>query len=94
MGEFLSGKFRILLILGWIPLLVWSGGCKVRAQKTSREGIRTAYQEVNARIATCQEDGSPCGLYVNRLTTNSGEEPWAAVGIYQSKRDLWYQRDP
>lgn len=74
-------------------ILLLCGSCTLRAQKRQKEDIRSAHEEANARIERCLDEGSPCGLYINRIQTNTGEEPWAAVGNYTSTRDLWYSRD-
>ncbi len=85
---------RTLSITSGLIILLLLGSCTLRAQKQLKQDIFDAYQKVNLRIERCQEEGSPCGLYLNQIQTNPGEEPWAVVGIYQSTRDLWYQRDP
>lgn len=76
-----------------VIILFLCGSCSLRAQKSQKQDIRNAYQEANSRIERCLDEGSPCGLFLNRIQTNSGEEPWAVVGIYTSTRDLWYARD-
>lgn len=80
------------LFSGLIILLL-CGSCTLRAQKRQKQDIRDAHQETNIRIERCLDEGSPCGLYFNRIQTNFGEEPWAAVGNYTSTRDLWYNRN-
>jgi hypothetical protein len=85
---------RICLpFLNGLVILVLCGSCTLRAQKRQKQDIRVAYGEANSRIERCLDEGSPCGLFLNRIQTNSGEEPWAVVGIYASTRDLWYSRD-
>ena len=53
--------------------------------------IRAIYNEINSSIVNCQKQvEEPCGLYLNTLEINKGNEPWAAVGIYHSNQDFWY----
>lgn len=83
---------RIPLYSGLMIVILLGGGCALRAQKTQKQDIRNAYETVNLRIERCKDEGAPCGLYLNQIQTNQGEEPWAVVGTYESTRDLWYQR--
>lgn len=92
-------SMKTLIHKSWFALysglafLLLSGGCVLKAQKAQTQEIQNTYKEVNLRIERCEDEGAPCGLFLNRIQTNPGEEPWAVVGTYESTRDLWYQRD-
>jgi hypothetical protein len=56
--------------------------------------IREVYAEIGDKIAECRAAESPeeCRLYLNSLTVNKMNSPWAAVGNYGAVRDFWFER--
>lgn len=78
-----------------ILLLMIGSGCSSAVAQDGPEvkKIRAAYGEVNNAIAKCGEgdEENLCGYYLNTMNVNRNGGPWAAVGIYQSTQDFWYQ---
>ena len=86
---------KYLLSLALLTFLLPVASQAFSQSKTSPEvlAIRKEYQAAQSLIEGCEAgEEEPCGLYLNSLTVNPGKEPWAAVGIFTSKVDFWYER--
>jgi hypothetical protein len=86
--------FRILLHSA-LALLFSANALNLLAQNNAEvTKIRAVYKEVGDKILECQNAEEPeiCRLYLNSLTVNQHNSPWAAVGIYGAVRDFWFEQ--
>ncbi len=93
----MKNGLRVLQILILSPLLLLfsANGNRLTAQNNVEVNhIRAVYKEIGDKILECQnaEEPEACRLYLNSLTVNKKNSPWAAVGNYGAVRDFWFER--
>lgn len=85
-----SREYMKIPTLFFLALIVLLPSLKAQ-DKPDVLAIRARYQAVNMGIAACDaKPEEPCGYYLDLLSVNKRNAPWAAVGIFQSEQQFWY----
>lgn len=54
------------------------------------EEIRKIYQEVNKKVAECEQNGDTSTTFLTEIVVNKNDGPYPAVGIYKSVIKFYY----